>query len=94
MIRHEMAANLRGMSSGCSSVRCRSRRLIARSAAWSGSGRHNVQTQSISIDAPPAVVLALVGDPTRLPDWAPTIGAAVVAKELETVRRLCEGSPG
>jgi hypothetical protein len=34
-------------------------------------------TQSISIDAPPALVLALVGDPTRLPDWAPDFARAV-----------------
>jgi hypothetical protein len=34
-------------------------------------------TQSISIAAPPAVVLAIVGDPTRLPEWAPDFARAV-----------------
>ena len=30
-----------------------------------------VETRSISIAAPPEAVLAVVGDPYRLPDWAP-----------------------
>jgi hypothetical protein len=34
-------------------------------------------TQTISIDAPPAAVLALVGDPLRLPEWAPDFARAV-----------------
>jgi hypothetical protein len=34
-------------------------------------------TQTISIDAPPVAVVALVGDPLRLPDWAPDFARAV-----------------
>jgi carbon monoxide dehydrogenase subunit G len=36
-----------------------------------------VETRSISIAAPPQAVLALVGDPYRLPDWAPGFATAV-----------------
>jgi hypothetical protein len=36
-----------------------------------------VETRSISIAAPPAAVLAVVGDPYRLPDWAPVFATAV-----------------
>jgi hypothetical protein len=34
-------------------------------------------TQTISIDAPPAAVLDLVGDPARLPAWAPAFAATI-----------------
>jgi Polyketide cyclase / dehydrase and lipid transport len=34
-------------------------------------------TQTISIDAPPAAVLSVVGDPARLPAWAPDFARAV-----------------
>ncbi len=36
-----------------------------------------VETRSISIAAPPEAVLAVVGDPYRLPDWAPGFASAV-----------------
>jgi hypothetical protein len=36
-----------------------------------------VETRSISIAAPPGAVLAVVGDPYRLPDWAPAFASAV-----------------
>jgi hypothetical protein len=36
-----------------------------------------VATRSISIAAPPEAVLAVVGDPYRLPDWAPGFASAV-----------------
>jgi uncharacterized protein YndB with AHSA1/START domain len=36
-----------------------------------------VETRSISIAAPPEAVLAIVGDPYRLPDWAPGFASAV-----------------
>jgi uncharacterized protein YndB with AHSA1/START domain len=36
-----------------------------------------VETRSISIAAPPEAVLAVVGDPYRLPDWAPGFATAV-----------------
>ena len=36
-----------------------------------------VETRSISIAAPPEAVLAVVGDPYRLPDWAPDFATAV-----------------
>jgi hypothetical protein len=36
-----------------------------------------VETRSISIAAPPQAVLAVVGDPYRLPDWAPGFATAV-----------------
>jgi uncharacterized protein YndB with AHSA1/START domain len=36
-----------------------------------------VETRSISIAAPPETVLAVVGDPYRLPDWAPGFASAV-----------------
>jgi Polyketide cyclase / dehydrase and lipid transport len=36
-----------------------------------------VETRSISIAAPPEAVLAVVGDPCRLPDWAPGFASAV-----------------
>ncbi len=36
-----------------------------------------VETRSISIAAPPEAVLAVVGDPYRLPDWAPAFATAV-----------------
>ncbi|HEX5926070.1 MAG TPA: SRPBCC family protein [Baekduia sp.] len=36
-----------------------------------------VETRSISIAAPPEAVLAVVGDPYRLPDWAPGFAPAV-----------------
>lgn len=35
------------------------------------------ETRTISIDAPPDAVLRLVGDPTRLPDWAPNFARSV-----------------
>jgi hypothetical protein len=35
------------------------------------------ETRSISIAAPPETVLQLVGDPRRLPDWAPAFAQAV-----------------
>lgn len=35
------------------------------------------ETRSISIATPPATVLDLVGDPRRLPDWAPEFASAV-----------------
>jgi uncharacterized protein YndB with AHSA1/START domain len=35
------------------------------------------ETRSISIAAPPAAVLALVGDPRRLPEWAPAFARGV-----------------
>jgi hypothetical protein len=35
------------------------------------------ETRSISIAAPPATVLDLVGDPRRLPDWAPAFATSV-----------------
>jgi hypothetical protein len=35
------------------------------------------ETRSISIAAPPEAVLAVVGDPYRLPDWAPGFASAV-----------------
>jgi hypothetical protein len=34
------------------------------------------ETRSISIAAPPETVLQLVGDPRRLPDWAPAFALA------------------
>jgi hypothetical protein len=34
-------------------------------------------TRSISIDAPAATVLELVGDPEQLPRWAPTFAPAI-----------------
>jgi hypothetical protein len=37
----------------------------------------SAETRSISIDAPPAAVLALVGDPRRLPEWAPAFARGV-----------------
>jgi hypothetical protein len=36
-----------------------------------------VETRSISIAAPPDAVLAVVGDPRRLPEWAPAFASAV-----------------
>jgi hypothetical protein len=36
-----------------------------------------VETRSISIAAPPEAVLAVVGDPHRLPEWAPAFATAV-----------------
>jgi uncharacterized protein YndB with AHSA1/START domain len=36
-----------------------------------------VETRSISIAAPPEAVIALVGDPYRLPDWAPAFATSV-----------------
>ena len=36
-----------------------------------------VETRSISIAEPPQAVLAVVGDPCRLPDWAPGFASAV-----------------
>ncbi len=36
-----------------------------------------VETRSISIAAPPEAVLAVVGDPYRLPEWAPAFATAV-----------------
>jgi Polyketide cyclase / dehydrase and lipid transport len=36
-----------------------------------------VETRSISIAAPPEAVLAVVGDPHRLPDWAPGFATAI-----------------
>jgi hypothetical protein len=36
-----------------------------------------VETRSISIAAPPEAVLAVVGDPYRLPDWAPAFATSV-----------------
>jgi hypothetical protein len=38
------------------------------------------ETRSISIAAPPGAVLAVVGDPYRLPDWAPAFASAVEAE--------------
>lgn len=35
------------------------------------------ETRSVSIAAPPETVLQLVGDPRRLPDWAPAFALAV-----------------
>ena len=35
------------------------------------------ETRSISIAAPPGAVLALVGDPRRLPEWAPAFARGV-----------------
>jgi hypothetical protein len=35
------------------------------------------ETRSISIAAPPGAVLAVVGDPYRLPDWAPAFASTV-----------------
>ncbi len=35
------------------------------------------ETRSISIAAPPEAVLAVVGDPYRLPEWAPNFATAV-----------------
>jgi hypothetical protein len=35
------------------------------------------ETRSISIAAPPSAVLALVGDPRRLPEWAPAFARGV-----------------
>jgi uncharacterized protein YndB with AHSA1/START domain len=35
------------------------------------------ETRGISIAAPPATVLALVGDPRRLPEWAPAFARGV-----------------
>jgi hypothetical protein len=35
------------------------------------------ETRSISIAAPPEAVLAVVGDPYRLPDWAPAFATSV-----------------
>jgi hypothetical protein len=37
----------------------------------------HAETRSISIAAPPATVLALVGDPRRLPEWAPAFARGV-----------------
>jgi hypothetical protein len=37
----------------------------------------STETRSISIAAPPEAVLAVVGDPYRLPDWAPAFATAV-----------------
>ena len=37
------------------------------------------ETRSISIAAPPSAVLDLVGDPLRLPDWAPRFARGVRA---------------
>jgi uncharacterized protein YndB with AHSA1/START domain len=37
------------------------------------------QTRTISIDAPPDTVLDLVGDPRRLPAWAPNFARSVRA---------------
>jgi uncharacterized protein YndB with AHSA1/START domain len=37
----------------------------------------HAETRSISIAAPPETVLQLVGDPRRLPDWAPAFASAV-----------------
>lgn len=36
-----------------------------------------VETRSISIATPPAIVLDLLGDARRLPDWAPEFASAV-----------------
>jgi hypothetical protein len=35
------------------------------------------ETRSISVAAPPATVLAFVGDPLRLPEWAPDFARGV-----------------
>ncbi|MCW2993232.1 MAG: hypothetical protein JWQ18_727 [Conexibacter sp.] len=40
-------------------------------------------TRQISIAAPPADVLALVGDPRRLPDWAPAFASGVAPGDGE-----------
>jgi hypothetical protein len=37
----------------------------------------HAETRSVAIAAPPAAVLALVGDARRLPDWAPRFARAV-----------------
>lgn len=37
----------------------------------------HAETRSISIGAPPETVLDLLGDPRRLPDWAPAFALAV-----------------
>jgi hypothetical protein len=40
---------------------------------------HHSETRTISIAAAPDVVLKLVGDPRRLPEWAPEFAQAVEA---------------
>src|SRR3954454_20705050 len=35
------------------------------------------ETRTAAIAAPPAAVLAVIGDPRRLPEWAPNFAAAV-----------------
>ena len=37
----------------------------------------HAETRSISVAAPPETVLQLVGDPRRLPDWAPAFALSV-----------------
>src|SRR4051794_18876788 len=37
----------------------------------------HAETRSISIATPPALVLDLLSDPRRLPDWAPAFASAV-----------------
>jgi len=38
---------------------------------------HRSETRSIAIAAPPEAVLAVVGNPLRLPEWAPAFARAV-----------------
>jgi len=40
-------------------------------------GLGHAETRNISIAAPPDAVLELLGDPRRLPDWAPAFAKAV-----------------
>ncbi len=38
---------------------------------------NRAETQSIESDAEPTAVVALLADPTRIPDWAPALADAV-----------------
>jgi len=38
---------------------------------------NRAETQSIESDAEPTAVVALLADPTRVPDWAPALADAV-----------------
>ncbi|MCU0306193.1 MAG: SRPBCC family protein [Thermoleophilia bacterium] len=45
----------------------------------------NDLTRSVHVEAPPAAVWALVGDPARVPDWFPPITACAVEGDLRRV---------
>ena len=73
------------MFHGCTTIR------VDRSYAYAYSlGMHTISpgpaaTRSLSINTPPEIVFALVSDPRRLPDWAPSFASAVTPAGQEWV---------